>query len=315
MELPDNFSIEDLDRIQIINDGRVDVCFGLMVSLYVLNPHQNDVRKRLALCVQEYVERFREQLRWFLPPTGGRYQAVDKFKDNYLVEYLQTEDSPDKGFSIVFSGSEHYEAASPYRLSMMTNADFDRKDIGYLSGNLPFQWLTNNNPGAFQKFVHDWCKKLSPYHGYAGIGIIQSADYDQCRRTKPLVYPLAMRFPGLHAEYPVTLSIQLTDGIKGADWITILGDEFLERLGGKQKLIDQLDDNFTFYDYPGGTMIQAGPAPQIGDVKRKHIPRFYKQLGNILKPIRAEMNVTYLKPPLPGIDAKEKSEQWFARFD
>jgi hypothetical protein len=28
----------------------------------------------------------------------------------------------------------------------------------------------------------------------------------------------------------------------------------------------QLDDNFLFYDYSGGAMIQAVPSPQIGDV-------------------------------------------------
>jgi hypothetical protein len=132
------------------------------------------------------------------------------------------------------------------------------------------------------------------------------------------IFGFAMRFPGLNVEHPLDLSMDLTDSIKGVNWLTIISNGFLDKLGGKQVIQRQLNDEFIFYDYDGGTMIQAGPYPQIGDVNRKIIPEYYKQLGAIVKPIKHKCKDVYLKSPSPNSDFEynlEKSKEWFDRFD
>jgi hypothetical protein len=116
-----------------------------------------------------------------------------------------------------------------------------------------------------------------------------------------------MRFPGFNVENPVLLSRHLTNAIKGVNWLTILSDEFLNKLGGLEKIQGQLDDNFPFYYYHGGGLIQSGTSPQIGDRNRKNIPKYYQQLGLVLKPVRVDYPDTFLGAPLDlGVDAQEK---------
>ncbi len=140
-------------------------------------------------------------------------------------------------------------------------------------------------------------------------------DYWRQRHTEDIVYPLAMRFPGLSLERPVSWSSHMDEGIKGADWLTILSDYFLGELDGKEKLKEKLGEEFPFYEYPGGAINQAGPYPQIGDLNHKNIPVHYKKLGKFVKSIRVDYPEKYFIKTPKGVDGMEKTKEWFARFD
>ncbi|MCF6204536.1 MAG: DUF3396 domain-containing protein [Methylococcaceae bacterium] len=169
--------------------------------------------------------------------------------------------------------------------------------------------------GFFQDFVHGWCKRLSPYHGYGGLGLIRSVDSGYARLAEPLVYLLIRRFPGLEIDDPSSHKIYCVEGIKGINWLTILSDTFLQKLGGKAALQSQLDDDFIFYDFLGGVMIQAGPFPQIGDMEQGNIPKQYQKLYHLVKSVQTDnYNAGYIDTP-EGVNAKEFALQWLHRFE
>lgn len=314
MQLSENFKLEDMDQIKVVHDERVVLCLGLRATFYLENTEAKEVRLRIAQCVEEYIEMTQDHLRWFLPIGGGRYKETSKHKLPSPVDFVNKNDSPHEEFSILLTGAEHYDEANPYSLDMLAEDDYSGEPLGYLTATLPFSWLSQNKPGAFQQWVNRWNHTLSPYHGYAGLSAIQTVDYDEMRRTESFVYPFAMRFPCLDVDNALTLSRFLIAGIKGVNWLNVLSDKFLEKLGGKEALQKTLGAEFIFFDYPGGTMIQAGPTPQLGDVNRRNIPKYYKRLGSILKSIRAEYPHEYLEAP-EGVDSLEKTKEWFARFD
>lgn len=66
---------------------------------------------------------------------------------------------------------------------------------------------------------------------------------------------MARRFPGIEADYPNVHVLYLKNGIKSVNWLTILNEQRLSEVGGKVALEKQLDDNFKFYEYPGGIVI------------------------------------------------------------
>ncbi|MCP3876086.1 MAG: DUF3396 domain-containing protein, partial [Desulfobacteraceae bacterium] len=101
---------------------------------------------------------------------------------------------------------------------------------------------------------------------------------------------------------------------KGVNWLTILCDDLIDQLGGRINLQETLGEEFPFFDYKGGTLIQAGPYPEIGDINRKNIPIHYKKLAKVLKPIRVNYNDSYLQAPDPN-DNKAVTKKWFNRFD
>ncbi len=315
MNLADDFKIEDLDNIKIMDDKeRVAACFGMMFTFYLQKTHEKSVRRKMAECLEEYRTMAAGKLKWYLPPPGGQYRAVKKGRPVSLVEDLEKKYTPQKGYCWVFSGGDSYEDAAPYGVEMMSLADYGGDDIGYVSGNLPMAWIEQNGPGSFQKLVHKWCAKLNPFHGYAGLGVIQSIDYDANRRTKLIILPYAMRFPGLEVENSASLSWHLTQKIKGVNWLTVLCDDFINQLGGREKLKETLGEEFPFFDYQGGSIIQAGPTPQIGDVNRNIIPEHYQKLSKVLKPIRVDYKDSFLRAEDPSQN-REVTKKWFNRFD
>lgn len=315
MDLPDDFKIEDIDKIKIMDDReRLAACFGMMFTFYLQKTHEKPVRRKMAECLEEYRAMAVGKLKWYLPPPAGKYRAVKADKPESLVADLEKKHTPRKDYCWVFSGGGHHYDAAPYGVEMMSLPDYGGDDLGYVSGNLPMAWIAENGPGSFQKLMYKWCAHLSPFHGYAGLGIIQSIDYDQNRRTEHIVLPFAMRFPGLEVENPVSLSLHLQKKIKGVNWLTILSDDFLGQLGGREKLKEVLGEDFPFYDYEGGSLIQAGPSPQIGDVNRNNIPTHYRTLSKVLKPIRVDYDDSFLRAPDPS-DNKAVTKKWFNRFD
>ena len=113
----------------------------------------------------------------------------------------------------------------------------------------------------------------------------------------------------MEVDYPESHILYLQDGIKGVNWLTCLSDRWLDKLGGVAALRKSLSDDFILHEYPGGVVIQAGPAPEVGDVNYRVPTERYRTLSRLLKPVRARGHA-----PLLGFD-QESTQVWFDRFD
>jgi hypothetical protein len=248
---------------------------------------------------------------------GGEKLGIRKFSQTPIQPLAEMIEPLNERqfFEIIMTGSEKDAEVSSYNLITLLNGKRSYKKIGYISATFPLEFLEQQPSGFFQHFVHDWCKRLSPYHGYAGLGLIRSVGSYQARRAEPLIYPLLRRFPGLEIDEPTSHKIYCTDGIKGVNWLTILSDTFLQKLGGKAALRAQLDDDFIFYDYQGGVMIQAGPFPQIGDMEQGNIPKQYQTLYRLVKSVLTDKLKNIVVEVPEGVNAKEFTQQWLHRFE
>ena len=315
MEIPlQGFTPKDLDKIKIKDkDNHIVAQIGMMVTLYLENAYEKKCRLAVGQCIEEYMALVRPHLKRY----GGEKLGVRKFSQTPiqpLAEMIEPLDEYDF-FEIIITGSENDEESSPYNVKTLLEGKRSYKEIGYLSATFPLAFLEEQPSGFFQQFVHDWCKRLSPYHGYGGLGLIRSVYTGAARRAEPLVYPLISRFPGLEIDMPHSHSLYCVEGIKGINWLTMLSDTFLQKLGGKAALRAQLDDEFIFYDYPGGVMIQAGPFPQIGDMEQGNIPKLYQKLYRLVKSVQTDnYNAGYIDTP-GGVHAKEFALQWLHRFE
>jgi hypothetical protein len=189
------------------------------------------------------------------------------------------------------------------------------RNLGFVSFGLPVSWAARSKPGAFRDLVLAWCRALSPFHGYAGLGILLNPDYGTARKAEPFLFPLLQRFPGLEFDQPVGHSLQCKDGIKGVNWLTAVSDGLLSRIGGETATREALaGGQIQIFDYPGGLVIQAGRVPQFGDADQGLMPPDYQQVARFLKPIRAPYNVSLIETP-PGIDRRAFAQQWLGRFE
>jgi hypothetical protein len=106
----------------------------------------------------------------------------------------------------------------------------------------------------------------------------------------------------------------LRTGIKGVNWLTILGDRWLKEMGGIEHLRILLDESFGFYPYEGGLIIQAGPKPQIGDAQANRWPQRYVTLAKVLKKIQITNHYPFHFGG-PGRMNHQASLAWLFRFD
>src|SRR5215471_12225918 len=162
---PDDLTLDDLDLVTIN-------------TLYVQHPHDLSVRRALARCGDHYQAMFGEKLALHLNPTGNGSFVRYRSSGVSLAKYLETNATADRPFAPRFTSGTHYKDASSHSLNIWAgDAQWvPAADVaGYFAATLPFAFL-NDHPeqGAFQDLVHEWCKIIRPYCGYAGIGAIQS---------------------------------------------------------------------------------------------------------------------------------------------
>jgi len=305
---------ETLKNFSVIENERILLQIGLVITLYIEEAHTPEKREGLIQCFDDYWSLCGLELHQAsVPHVSNRWINLDKKKLPPVRNWVN-ELSENHPWSITCTGSENTADASAFNMEILCSAAWE-KDLSYVTATLPFVWFSNNE-GSLPELLLKWCEWTSAYHGYAGIGIIPSLESNYAKKAEPMIYELAKRFPGLEVDNPVSHLLYLKDGIKGVNWLTVLGTKFLEKIGGRGYLKNQLTTEFELLDYKDGLVIKAGLQPQFGDIENNNIPEHYRTISRLLKPIRVEYPVAiqHGHQNQPTLD-KEGTKEWFARFD
>jgi len=294
-----------------------------LATVYFPNHFRREVKEAVTTCAEAYLQRCGKHLRWAINPETGYPERFGKGQGSNPRAWLP--DVPeDEEFTLVYHGAPSKDGASAYSLRSFGQQRRPYLKFGYFRVSFPLLEFADGS-GSLPEVLLDICRTLRPVSGYGGIGIIDTKHSWTNIQYAPLVYDWAQRFPGLEVDYPLSHSIWLTDGreggrdgIKGVNWLTVVGDRYLPELGGADKVeadLAALDSQFVVLRYEGGMLIQAGPRPQLGDATRGIWPTLYVKLARYLKPIR----VTNHNPFQVGTDVvpfdKPNSEAWLRRFD
>ncbi|HVK70363.1 MAG TPA: type VI immunity family protein [Polyangium sp.] len=310
-----DLDLEELESRLVIPapNGRPGLVLGWLATVFFENPWTRPVREAVAELGEHYIEQFREHLVWAQHTKTARMYPMAKNRVPTPGQWLpQHEDGESWWFG--FHGGEKEDDASAFQVCALGSDDVV-KDLGYFHVRLPLLWF-KSHPGSFPEFVRPICQKLRPASGRAGIGFLLPLSVEGQIHGEALVTPLASRFPGIEVDSPTSDCFQLHDGIRGVNWLTILGDRWVEAAGGRDYLRIRLDEpTFPFYPYDGGLMIQAGPKPQIGDTTRGLWPEHYVTLHKVLKKIQIKTYTRFhMGGPGPRMD-QPATLAWLFRFD
>jgi hypothetical protein len=304
-------------------EGHTVLQVAQLASVYFPDPFRREVKEAVVTCCEAYLQRCRQHLHWTLNPATGFPEPFGESQAANPRAWLP-EVPEDEEFTLIYHGNPWKNGASPYSLETFGSERRPYLEFGYFRVSFPLLEFADGS-GSLPEVLLDICRTLKPASGYAGIGLIDTQHSWTNIQYQPVVYDWAQRFPGLEVDYPLSHSIWLTtgregrrDGIKGVNWLTVVGDRYLPELGGADKVeadLAALDSQFVVRRYDGGILIQAGPRPQLGDAARGVWPALYVKLARVLKPIR----VTSHKPFQRGtavvpFDAAN-SEAWLRRFD
>jgi hypothetical protein len=304
----------DLSKLLCIQDadGHPALKIGLLATVFFEQAWTRPVREAVTDVAESYIQEFREHLRWARHPKTANIHPINSKRVRRPREWLpQHEDG--KSWYFGFHGGEGNEAVSDFQVSAYGPNDAWKDGLGFFQVYLPLLWFAEH-PGTFPELVLRICQRIKPVSGYGGIGLLERLDIRARHRAESMVQPLATRFPGLEIESFTASALSVREGIKGVNWLTILGERWLEAAGGLDYLRARLDDNFTFSRYDGGLMIQAGPKPQIGDAEMNRWPKHYITLAKVLKKIHVTDHWAFHFGG-PGRMDHDASLAWIFRFD
>ena len=316
MALLDHDDASEISNLLCVRDkdGRVALRVGLLATMFFADPWTRSVREAVAEATDEYVREFRASLRWAENPKTGHMYDIRKRTLIPVRDWLP-QHPEGKSYFFGFHSGEQGSAAAEFQVSVL-GGDNISKCSGFFQVYLPLTWFAERQD-TFKDFVLRFATRLRPISGYAGIGLLEPLNAYSREPFQSVVRPIADRFPGLEIESPETHTIDVGKGIKGVNWLTVLGDRWVQEIGGLDYLRIRLGDDFKLTPYDGGLVIQAGPKPQIGDVTTNRWPQHYVTLAKVLKPIQ-------IKAPHPfhfgdpngsaRLDSAA-SKAWLFRFD
>ncbi|MBA1363901.1 type VI immunity family protein [Burkholderia gladioli] len=215
--------------------------------------------------------------------------------------------------------------------------------LSHLKFNVPMDLVvTIQGLAKYEEFLHYICEKLVVRGGYGGLAPVAAFSY---HRYMPQEWALAERFSGLEIDSTAHLQKQEYDPvsyegeskddltaaydhlhpgakvarwgfIKGVNWYTILGELFIDRLGGEDAIRQKLDRSDIHIERANAClMIRAGDFPRLG-APEEGLPEPYVFVNSVLRVLRdpkPDALHTYI-PDLPSADVKN-ARAWAARFD
>lgn len=302
MEVPTSGKLEDLLRW-----AETKVCLSLAVSIYYKPPAESFVEGFLE-CYREYLDLCEPYLTWFASETGAGYRKADP--KVLRIPFRRLPDAVDKGkfWSWCAMAGEHHRHAAPYQFEASVSDDPD--NLSSFRAAFPVSMFSNDF-GRFVELVKSLAARAPFFFGYGGFSLSNSLVITTQQSNEIYLAPVAMRFHGVQVEEDTKTRLCCQDSIKGVDWLTLLAPSLVERVGGISALRAQLGEAITAHELPNGLVIQAGPAPKLGDVNAGERLPLYRKVHRVLTPIR---NLNHW-PLGDRAFLQDETRRWMARFD
>lgn len=298
-------------------DGSQAVNLGLIITIFFKDGHLPKVRQKMVKCV----DRFYGECKPHLKKTVYKKKWVGITENNYQKKRQEILDStPEEVFSWYLGSSEKDYHAPDYEILIMGKRIFHNdSNRSVIKLTFPLSLLKESDgKDRYQSWLIWLCNTFAVESGYAGISFILPEEFHQ---MLPYEYKLAQRFPGVMVDSLGTLEGgEAVKGLKGPCWYTILGNPWLEKLGGAEKLAHRLKNTpeIELLPYNGGLILKAGKLPPLlGETKTEALPSLLVKVNQIIKPIRQDgHNSLHFYSEHENFQFEEESSMaWFARFD
>ena len=322
---------DDITDNGIIRGGEknhIQARIGVMISLHFLHGWERYKREAVLAMAEEYISLFPEDVTHYKLPGEKRYRKLpapelpeaykkipEMKEDEKGYIFLIEDDSkePDTPPLWLFWGTNYSKAQA----EVFPNGRSDRPVSG-IKVHFPPNFLFDD-PDRFVDLVTRWSNMVSALHGTAGLAAISLPGTEKYNLYN---YPLAKAFPALDYDNRGMFWVEIRYGnwenVRTSNWLTILGDGPISRIGGMDVISQAKTGDMTLIPYDGGAVVRACTLPALGDEATGGIPEGYRIAARLIKPIRFE---GYNWGSLFGYQEEDKENKaqlnhdWIRRFD
>ncbi|MBI6853524.1 DUF3396 domain-containing protein [Pseudomonas cichorii] len=294
-------------------DGTPVVRLGLVFTVYFKKGYTSETKEKLLECFRRFYDEHQKKLKYMVYRRHKKLTASSFEKAQQAILASSGNDS----FSLFLGSASNDKEAGEYSLSALNSFEVHGDKLrSYVKLVMPWSILLESDGlSRFQEWATYLCDQVNAEHGYGGLSSILPYDYHSYIPTE---YQLAQQYSGLEVDsMPHASSIELLDSIKGVNWFTVLGADFVNRLGGEAVLRQAFSGrgDIEILTYSNGIIIKAGEYPQLGRLEDGP-PLPYVAVNKIIKQIRIQQP-DQLHPYSPYGNAfeKESTARWYARFD
>lgn len=298
-------------------DGSQAINLGLIITVFFKEGHTPEVRRKMVACMDRYYTEFEPSLKKTV--YGNKWIGITE--NNYHKKRQKILNSTSEEiFSWYLSSTEKDYQAPDYEILIMGKRVFHNdSNRSVIKLTFPLSLLKEpDGKERYQAWLIWLCDSFTVESGYAGLSFVLPYEF---HRMFPYEYKLAQRFPGVMVDSIGSLE---GDGaaisLKGACWYTILGNPWLEKLGGADKLTHRLKSTpeIELLPYNGGLILKAGALPPgLGETQTEELPPLLVKINQIIKPARfnASRSLHFYSEHKNFQFDKESTMKWYRRFD
>jgi hypothetical protein len=293
--------------------GMSVVKLGVIATIYFKQSYTTAKKLKVMECYRAFYEEFGMHLKGHIQDG---YQKLTPANFEKTVARIAKSGGHDQyEWQLTSAGS--LEEAEAYGLSTLNSQELHGDTgISYLKIVLPWDFLqTDAGLERYNAWIAYLCNQVEADHGYGGLSTILPFDYDTYVSTE---FALAQQYLGLEVDSaPHSLCLHLIDVIKGVNWQTVLGEVFVQRLGGETVLRQALGGRSDIHiqNFNAGLIIRAGDYPQLG-ARDQAPPAAYVAVNEVVKTLRIPEPVQLQShSPYGPTFGEDTTAQWFKRFD
>jgi hypothetical protein len=214
-------------------------------------------------------------------------------------------------YEVACNGAGMEADASPYLLRFCAEIP----EVGRGPRYQPYAVLTLSVPDTwpvddFRAKVISIAAELRLRWGAAGL-TYASWDLQEFQVSHDKVFAHARRHPGYDVGYFEADMERWYDEIRSVNWLTFVGPALQTRL---EQAKHSLQSSSLVTIHPAGSSLclQAGAAPEAGDVNRLNYPRAYMAADALVRPVRAADGRPYV---FLGRWSESTITDWLRRFE
>lgn len=255
---------------------------GLSICFYMRRSHR-DMAQAVLRSLEVYSRAVGpEALSWYVDPEGD-WRELDTTGWEHIRRKILERSGPIIRLKDSPSGASQY--AFEYYGKPLDSALFanDPGVVCAASFWLPPEYLEKHGPTHVRELALELAAPLPFNSGHASLAINALT---QLVGVSTKLQPWCFRYPGMDMPGLGDLSMSLGTRVKGAYWLTFLGQPVLGELGGAASLRARLpSSDITVQEMDGErAVVTLGEWPEAGDTEQSQDLPLHRELAHVLEP-------------------------------